>query len=130
MVPHKTLAAAAAAVIGAAVLGLAPGAIGDSGPDRGSCRGDSTSNYKLRATSAEDQRISVAATVFSEDADTWEWKLRHNDDLSASGKVDAKDADRSFRIVRSMIDFDGLDTITFRAENLSTGEICKGEITY
>lgn len=118
-------------VLSAAALTIAPGAaVGDGGPDRGPCRGDSTSNYKLRATTDNDQRIVVAASVYSDDADSWDWKLKHNDDLSASGKVDAKDSDRSFRIVRTMIDFAGTDIITFRAENTSTGEICKGEITY
>ena len=68
--------------------------------------------------------------VFSEDDDVWEWKLKHNDDVSAKGTVKARDADRSFRIIRDMVDFSGTDDIDFRGENTVTGEVCRASVEY
>lgn len=89
-----------------------------------------TSDVKLRAADAGNGVIQVSASVFSEDDDTWDWRLRHNGDLSYKGTVKAKDADRSFRIVREMADFAGVDDIAFRAQNNVTGEVCSLSISY
>ena len=89
-----------------------------------------TSSVKLKAEDDGGGIIRVSASVFSEDDDTWEWRLKHNDDLSAKGTVKAKDADRSFRIVRDMADFAGLDDISFRAQNSATGEVCAVSVLY
>ena len=47
----------------------------------------------------------------------------------ARGEVRARDrdVDRSFRIVRSMINFEGTDLVTFRAVNESTSEECDAD---
>lgn len=89
-----------------------------------------TSVVKLRAVDAGNGVIQVSASVFSEDDDTWDWRMRHNGDLSYKGTVKAKDADRSFRIVREMADFSGVDDIAFRAQNNATNEICSLAIEY
>ncbi|WP_228941485.1 hypothetical protein [Nocardioides sp. Leaf374] len=118
-------------MVGAAALATAPGAAaGDGETDRGGCRGDSTSSYRLRVSADGNGRLTVVGSVFSEDDDVWEWRMRHNDDFSAKGEVRAKDADRSFRISRSMIDLGGADDIEFRAENTANGVICKGEVIF
>lgn len=93
-----------------------------------SCR--KTSDVKLKAEDAGSGVIQVSASVFSEDDDTWDWKLKHNGDVSYKGTVKAKDADRSFRIVKEMADFSGVDDIGFRAQNNATGEVCSLVVNY
>ncbi len=93
------------------------------------CRGDSTSDVKLKAfLDADKGIITVTGVVFSDDDDVWDWKMLHNGSVSAKGSVKAKDADRSFRIVRDMIDFSGTDEIAFRADNQTTGEVCRADL--
>lgn len=92
------------------------------------CR--ATSWVKLKAEPDGSGLIKVIAVVFSEDDDMWDWKLKHNDDASAKGSVKAKDADRSFRIIRDMADFSGVDYIDFRGQNRATGEVCKASVEY
>lgn len=87
------------------------------------------SRVRVRATVLDDGAIEAVGVVFSDDDDLWEWKFKHNDDFSAMGEVKAKDADRSLRIVRTMVDVSGPDDIFFRAENNRTGEVCKLEVT-
>ncbi|MBC9733862.1 hypothetical protein [Nocardioides marmotae] len=89
----------------------------------GNCQGDS--RVKLRTTLMTNGEIEVVGVVFSDDDDLWSWKFKHNDDFSFMGDVRAKDADRSFRIVRFMIDLGGPDDVLFRAQNQKTGEACK-----
>jgi len=91
----------------------------------GNCQG--ASKVKLRTTFMTNAEIEVVGVVFSEDDDVWSWKFKHNGDFSFMGEVKAKDADRSFRIVRSMLDLSGPDVVLFRAENDKTGEVCKVE---
>lgn len=118
--------------LSAAALTFAPGALASDGgtaKDVDDCSGPST--YKLRVLLDENDRLDVVGVVWSNDDDLWAWKFRHNDDLSAKGDVRANgDADRSFRIQRSMYDLPGTDNVVFRAENLRTGEVCRGEVDY
>ncbi|MCW2796652.1 MAG: hypothetical protein JWM79_2149 [Nocardioides sp.] len=119
-------------VLSSAALAMMPSALAsDGGPakDVDDCMNAST--YKLKVSIDEDGRLAVVGAVFSEDDDYWSWKLRHNGDLSASGEVKAReDIDRSFRVVRTMGNFDGPDWIVFRAENERSGEVCRGELYY
>ncbi|NHC23205.1 hypothetical protein G6553_08475 [Nocardioides sp. IC4_145] len=91
------------------------------------CQGGS--RVKLRTTFMTNAEIEVVGVVFSNDDDIWSWKFKHNGDFSFMGEVKAKDADRSFRIVRSMLDLSGPDDVLFRAQNEKTGETCKVEAT-
>ncbi|MEE3127269.1 MAG: hypothetical protein VX494_08655 [Actinomycetota bacterium] len=115
------------------VVVLAPGAAhareDDKQKTKVGCRGDSTSDVKLKAVLDADQGIiTVTGVVFSDDDDVWEWRMLHNGSVSAKGSVKAKDADRSFRIIRDMIDFSGTDEIGFRADNTVTGEVCRAAL--
>lgn len=96
----------------------------------GSCKGSPSSTWKLKVAEESNGSLTVIAVVFSEDTDQWGWKLKHNDDVSAKGTVTARDADRSFRIVRSMLNFSGPDEITFRAGNKDSDEVCRGDVTF
>ena len=85
------------------------------------------SQHRLHIVSEGSGRLSVVGSVFSDDEDLWEWRMKHNFDISSEGRVMAKDANRSFRIERSMIDLPGTDTILFMARNTETGEVCRSE---
>jgi hypothetical protein len=120
-----------AGLLASAVLLAVPAAQAkddDPPPKTVDCR--KTSEVKLKAEDDGGGVIKVTASVFSEDDDTWDWKLKHNDDVSYKGTVKAKDADRSFRIVRDMADFSGTDDIAFRAQNNATGEVCSVAVQY
>jgi hypothetical protein len=93
-----------------------------------SCK--ATSDVKLKAEPDGTGVIKVIGVVFSADDDVWDWRLKRNDEVSAKGSVKAKDADRSFRIVRSMVDPPGTDNIGFRAQNTATGEVCSIVVPY
>jgi hypothetical protein len=122
-------------VLSSAALAFAPSALASDGgaakddPVKDTTACSDTSRVKIRATVQDDGAIEAVGVVFSDDLDLWSWKFKHNDDFSAMGDVRAKDGDRSFRIVRTMVDFSGPDDIFFRAENNRTGEVCKIEVT-
>ncbi len=92
----------------------------------GNCQG--SSKVKLRLTLMSNGEIETVGVLFSEDDDLWSWKFKHNGDFSFMGEVKAKDADRSFRIVRLMGDLAGPDDVLFRTENNRTGEVCRVEL--
>ena len=122
-------------VLSSAALAMTPPALASDGgtakdePVKDTTACSDTSEVKIRATVLDDGAIEAVGVVFSNDDDVWSWKFKHNDDFSAMGEVKAKDADRSLRIVRTMVDFSGPDDIFFRAENNRTGEVCKLEVT-
>lgn len=100
----------------------------DSVKSKETCR--ESSSVKLKVEPESTGVIQVTAVVWSDDSDQWDWRMKHNDDTSARGSVKAKDADKSFKIVRDMADFAGTDYVEFRAINNVTGEVCKNEIAY
>lgn len=117
--------------VSAAALVLAPSAMaGGGGPatDKDPCEKSST--VKLRVTPQDDGRFEVVGIVWSDDDDIWDWKMKHEGDVSAEGDVKAKDADKSFKITRTMVDFVGPDKFVFRADNRRTGEVCRAALTY
>jgi hypothetical protein len=123
-------------VLSSAALALTPPALASDGgaakddPVADSTACSDTSRVRIRATVQDDGSIEAVGVVFSDDTDFWDWKFKHNGDFSAMGQVKANEnAERSFRIVRTMVDLSGPDDIFFRAENDSTGEVCKLEIT-
>ncbi|WP_164519498.1 hypothetical protein [Nocardioides ferulae] len=120
--------------LSAAALAIAPTA---QASDGGAAKDDTTTKeckessvVRLRLTEESNGRLTAIATVWSDDSDMWAWKLKHEGDLSDDGVVKAKDADKSFKIVRSMFNVPGTDSATFRAENLSTGEVCRASAVY
>jgi hypothetical protein len=126
MSPRSLLVVTLSSVLGAAALATAPFAVAsdDDGVARGAC--SDTSFKRLRVVpTTNNGYLDVIGVVWSNDDDLWEWRMTHDGDLSAKGQVRADgDADRSFRIKRSMLDFPGTDVIAFRAENTRTGETC------
>ena len=113
---------------GGVLLGIPAAQADDPPPALEECR--KSSEVKLKAEDDGGGIIKVSASVFSEDDDTWDWKMKHNDEVSYKGTVKAKDADRSFRIIRNMADFSGTDDIGFRAQNNVTGEVCSVSLSY
>jgi hypothetical protein len=105
----------------------APKKIADPVMDFNGCQG--SSKVKVKATLMSNGEFEAVGVVFSEDDDVWSWKFKHNGDFSAMGDVKAKDADRSFRVVRLMLDLSGPDDVLFRAWNTVTGEACKVTVT-
>ncbi len=132
-------------VLSAAALASAPSALASDGGTAKDARSatssdaevekdvapcSATSTYKLKVTLDEEDRLLVVGSVYSSDTDAWSWKLKHNGDYSFSGEKKAKDAERSFRVVRTMVDLAGPDVVEFRAENELNAEVCKGEVAY
>ncbi|MDQ4051264.1 MAG: hypothetical protein M3237_01010 [Actinomycetota bacterium] len=87
---------------------------------------------KVRVTSDGQGTLEAVGVVFGDGEDIWSWKLKHDDDFSARGRVLAKEreVDRSFRVVREMVDFQGPDKVTFRAVNETTNELCIASLTF
>ncbi len=126
--------------LGAAALVSAPIAFaGDGGnatdvqKDRDTCGANTATRAKLKVGTLEDNnsRLLVVGTVWSDDNDVWEWRMRHNGELSFEGRARGReDVDLAFRVSRTMINWDGADDIVFRAENLRTGEVCRTALSY
>jgi len=117
--------------LSAAALMLAPSATaGDGGTVKDVDPCEKSSTVKLRVTMLEGGQLEATGIVWSDDEDIWDWRFKHNDDLSYEGDVKAKDADKSFKIVRTMVNFDGPDAIVFRAQNRRTDEVCRAELYY
>lgn len=128
-------------VLGAAALVSAPALASDGRAakddpaevDRDRCNADTSTRAKLKVDLAENNslRLVVIGTVWSNDTDVWEWKLRHNGEVSDSGRSrGSEDASLSFRVNRTMLNGYGVDDIVFRAENLRSGEVCRTVVNY
>lgn len=131
MFVRRRLATVLTLGVSAAALVLAPSAMaggGEPATDKDPCEKSST--VKLRVTPQDDGRFEVVGIVWSDDDDIWDWKMKHEGDVSAEGDVKAKDADKSFKITRTMVDFVGPDKFVFRADNRRTGEVCRAALTY
>ena len=127
--------------LGAAALTGVPGALASDGGaakdgwqvDRDGCDRSSTSSARLKVgfVDGNSSRLQVVGPVFSDDSDIWEWRLRHNGDLSDAGRARGReDIDRAFRVTRTMVNFHGTDSVVFRAENLQTGEVCRAVVDF
>ncbi len=117
--------------LSAAALVLAPSAMaGDGGIVKDTDPCEKSSTVRLKVTMLDDGRLEATGVVWSDDEDVWDWRFKHNDFISADGEVKAKDADKSFKIVRTMVNLDGPDAIVFRAQNRRTDEVCRAELYY
>jgi hypothetical protein len=134
MIVRRSPAIVLSLVLSAAALSVAPalakdGGAATDGPVRKNCENRSDVRLNARPVDGNADRFDVIGAVFSDDDDVWSWRFRHNGDLSFSGEVRARDdIDRSFRVVRTMLDLGGVDDVVFRAENQRTGEVCR--VTY
>lgn len=129
-------------VLGAAALISAPGALARDGGaakdnnaevQKDECRGASDAVVRLKVVGIEgnNNRFRAAAVVFSDDTDLWDWKLRVNGAVTDEGRTRGRtDSDLAFRVTRSVLNFPGPDTVTFRADNLRSGAVCRATVNY
>jgi len=129
-------------VLGAAALFSAPGALASDGgaakdvppeTDRDSCGPGTATRAKLKVdlVDGNSSRLVVVGAVWSDDSDAWAWRLKHNGVVTDDGRArGSEETDLSFRVIRTMINWDGPDDVVFRAENLRTGEVCRAALTY
>jgi hypothetical protein len=118
-------------VLSAAAFAAAPSATADdvgTAKDVDPC--SMAAKVKLRASYRDNGRIEVIGTVWSNDGDVWDWRFKHNGDVSFEGAVEAEgDEEKSFRIERTMVP-SAPDTISFRAVNRSNEQVCRAEINF
>lgn len=133
MFVRRGLAIVLSLVLSAAALALAPSATaGDGEPAKDKDPCEKSSTVKLRVTPQDDGRFEVVGIVWTEDDDTWDWKMKHEGEVSADGSVKADPgADKSFKITRMMINWpDETDSFVFRAQNRRTDEVCRASLVY
>ena len=131
MVARRGPAIVLSLVLSAAALAIMPSAMaGDGGTVKDTTNCSDFSNARLKVELQPDNRFEVTGIVWSDDEDTWDWKFKHNGDNAFDGDVKAKDADKSFKIVRPMVNFAGPDSFVFRAQNRNTDEICRVNLVY
>lgn len=118
--------------LGAAALVVAPSATaGDGGAAKDKDPCTDAGKVKVKVEPYGDGRLEVTGVLFSQDDDVWDWRFRHQDEVSYEGAARADgDSDRSFKIVRTMVNVGGDDFIAFRVDNRRTGESCRAELTY
>ena len=118
-------------VLSAAAFAMAPSAMADdvgTAKDVDPCTQSAT--VKLRSVTRDDGRIEIGGTVWSNDDNVWDWRFKHNGDLSFDGAIKADgDQAKSFRVERTMVPSTP-DKIIFRAENRANGQVCRAEINY
>ncbi len=125
-------ALSATAAAGLVVAALAAPATASGGGDgrverSGSCSG--SADWKLKAK-PDDGRIEVEGEVDSNvNGQVWAWKIKHDGNVSASGRSTTRAPSGSFSVERRMVDTAGSDVFTFRAENTRSGEVCRGTVT-
>lgn len=133
MIVRRGLAIVLSLVLSAAALALAPSAMaGDGEPAKDKEPCEKSSTVKLRVTPQDDGRFEVVGIVWTDDDDTWDWKMKHDGEVSADGSVKADPgADKSFKITRMMINWPNeTDSFTFRAQNRRTDEVCRASLVY
>ncbi|MEA2579988.1 MAG: hypothetical protein QOE83_880 [Actinomycetota bacterium] len=115
---------AVAAIVG--LLGVAPAAMAKDGDviKRGACSG--SSDWKLKL-SPENGRIEVEFEVDSNHVgQTWHVRLTHDGNTFFQGNRVTQGASGSFTVRQVTGNNAGTDTITGRAVNSASGEVCKG----
>jgi hypothetical protein len=122
-------AGVATTVVLGSVLTMAPAEARGGGDDtvrRGHCSGATTWKVKV---GQDDGRLEVEAEVDSNRAgQTWTWRLVHDGSVSAHGSRVTKAPSGSFEVRRLMVNRAGTDTVTLRARNTRTGEVCRGTV--
>jgi hypothetical protein len=129
---HRTALAAAAlvtATLAVTAASITPAtAASDDVVRRGSCSGSAT--WKLKAK-PDNGRIEVEGEVdANRNGQTWNWRILHNGDVSASGTATTQPPSGSFEVKRRLIDGSGTDTIGWRARNPASGQVCRGSLQF
>ncbi len=95
---------------------------------RGACAG--STDWKLKV-GPEDGRLEVEGEIDSNRVgQSWAWQLVHNGALAASGTATTAAPSGSFTVRRLMANRAGVDTITLRARNQRSGELCVGTVRF
>jgi hypothetical protein len=126
----RTLAAATVSVAAVAALTAVPAQA--SGDDRvirtGSCSG--SADWKLKAKS-DNGRLEVEGEIDSNrNGQAWRWRIRHNGTVSARGQARTHAPSGSFSVERKMVNLAGADRFVLRAVNNSTGQVCRGALSF
>ncbi len=119
-----------AGLMTATLLGGAPAAFANDGDviTTGPCTAGS--DWKLKA-SPEDGQIEIEFEVDQNQVgDTWRVIIRQNGTRIFRGQRVTQAPSGSFEVERRVANTAGDDVFTARAENLSTGEICRGKVTF
>jgi hypothetical protein len=94
----------------------------------GACGGPAV--WKLKAK-PDNGRIELEAEVDSNHSgQVWDWTIKHNGSRSAKGASTTHGASGSFTVRRLMVNLGGKDNFSFRAERRSTGDVCRGTISF
>jgi len=116
--------ALAVSVVGSATAASARGARAER---RGSC--SASSEWKLKAD-PDDGRLQIEYEVETQrGGQTWRVKLFHDGDRFLRANRTTGAASHSFTIRAFEPDRSGTDTISARARNRSTGEVCGGRVS-
>jgi hypothetical protein len=124
--------AAAVLSVSALLLTMAAPSFASGGGDavrrNGSCSG--STDWKIKAK-ADDGRIEVEAEIDSNKVgQTWNWKLKQNGSLVASGSSKTKAPSGSFSVQRKPADKAGTDHFVLRAVQPSSGEVCRATVSW
>src|SRR5919112_3614895 len=140
MIVRRSPAIVLSLVLSAAALSVAPALAMDGGAatdgsverDWDSCGPGTATKAKLRVGTLEDNslRLLVVGTVWSDDDDSWDWRLKHNGEVSDDGRARGPETGFTFRVSRTMFNGFGVDDVVFRAENVRTGEVCRAVVDY
>lgn len=116
--------------IGLAFAGASPASAGGETALSGDCTYDSPTINKvgsyLRVTTDADGRLIVRGDINNDGLGrTWDWKFRHNGSLSDSGTAVGNTA-----VVRTMVNFNGIDEVKWIFDNRANTIHCVATINY
>lgn len=119
------------ALVLAAVAALLPATAGVAAvPDdeaHGGCSGRARWHLEVQP---DDGRLRVEGQVGNAGPNTrWTWRLLHDGRVSAKGTARA-DGGGTVDVDRTMVNGPGTDRVGWRARNRSSGQKCRGGLTY
>jgi hypothetical protein len=124
----KTSAAILVAAASCVAISAPAQAKGTDQVRTGSCTG--TSDWKLKV-GPEDGRLEVEGQVDSNRVgQTWTWRIVHNGSVSATGTRTTLAPSGSFTVRRTVLNRAGTDSIVWRADNVRSGETCRGTLSF
>ena len=128
----RAAAVAMAAAITVGSTGLAAADHGGGGGSdvrrEGSCSG--SAHWKLKVK-PDDGRLDVELEVDSNrSGQVWSWRILHDGFTSYHGNRTTRAPSGSFRVERRVVDMAGSDLIGLRAKNSTTGQMCRGHLSY
>src|SRR5262245_52063879 len=95
---------------------------------RGDCTGSTIWRLKV---GPENGRLETEGKIDSRrNGQTWNWRLWHNGSISYQGTKTTKAPSGSFEVRRLLVNLKGTETITFRARNPRSGEVCRGTVHF